>query len=95
MDVLKKYQNINEDDKTLDMFNKIKKSLISDLQQAEDSRYNQLLELKTKLDFKDNYYDTSLLIKKINDVSIDDVKNSFKKFKLSNVYFLKGNLENN
>lgn len=95
LDVLEKYQNINEDDKTLDMFNKIKKSLISDLQQAEDSRYNQLLELKTKLDFKDNYYDTSLLIKKINDVSIDDVKNSFKKFKLSNVYFLKGNLENN
>ena len=74
-------------------FELTKTSIISELLQSEDSRYTQLLLLKSNIDFKDRFLTNTELIEKIKVTTYNDVINVFKKINLCHTYFLEGNSE--
>ena len=74
-------------------FELTKISIVSELLQSEDSRYTQLLLLKSNIDFKDKFLTNAELIEKIKHTTYEEVVKVFNKMNLCHTYFLEGDNE--
>ena len=74
-------------------FELTKISIVSELLQSEDSRYTQLLLLKSNIDFKNKFLTNAELIEKIKHTTYEEVVKVFNKMNLCHTYFLEGDNE--
>lgn len=90
IDILNEFKNGTYFEQNFEL---TKISIVSELLQSEDSRYTQLLLLKSNIDFNEKFLTNSELISKIKNTTYEEVVKVFKKIELAHTYYLEGSNE--